>query len=466
VSGTGSGSAVIERRVLSPLGLRLAAAFVTVAVAAVAVLAALTLVSTRTEVDDLVRRVHAADAAATAAEAGRAYEAAGGWSGAALQGVAAVAARGQASVVVRDADGGVVAAPVEEAAEMMARMHGVEMMGMRRGEPTSVPVVVDGVEVGSVELRFPVSHLPGAERQVRDAMARNVVLGGLLAVAAAMAVAVFVARRVSRPIEALTAAAARIEAGERDVRADLTEAPGELGALAAAFDRMSAAVHREDELRRRLVHDVAHEVRTPLTILRATTEGLVDGVLPADDATLHGLHDEVLRLTRLVGDLETLAAAEAATLTLRAEEVDLAEVARAAVDLTQPAAEAVGSSIDHDLGPATVTGDPERLAQIALNLLANALRHTPPGTRITVRTGTASGRAHLEVLDDGPGLDDADLPHLFDRFYRGESAGGTGGSGIGLSVAAELAAAHSGRITAANAVGGGAVFRLELPATT
>jgi two-component system, OmpR family, sensor histidine kinase BaeS len=290
-----------------------------------------------------------------------------------------------------------------------------------------------------------------------------VLLGGLLAVLAAVTVAVFVARRVSQPVEALTAAAARIEAGERDVRTDLTGAPGELGALAAAFDRMSAAVQREDELRRRLVHDVAHEVRTPLTILRATTEGLVDRVLPADDETLNGLHDEVLRLTRLVGDLEALAAAEAATVTLRPEPVDLADVAGSAVALAVPAAEAAGSTVDCRLDPAPATGDPQRLAQVATNLLANAVHHTPPGTHIAVRSGVDGAHAYLEVADDGPGLDEGELPRLFDRFYRGAATPDTRGSGIGLSVAAELAVAHGGRITAANARGGGAVFRLVLP---
>jgi signal transduction histidine kinase len=441
----------------------LAGAFVAVAVSAVVVLAVLTLVASRSEVSGLVSQVHRGDAAAAAAAAARAYEAAGGWESADVTSVAAVAARGQATVTVADAAGTVVAAPVDEAAEMMAAMHGVALVDTPRGAPVTAPVVVAGEQVGTVALRFPSSHLPTPEREVRDALARTVAAGGLFAVAAAVGVAVFVARRVTGPVTALTAAAARLEAGERDVTVGMADAPGELGALAAAFDRMSAAVAREDELRRRLLHDVAHEVRTPLTILRATTEGLLDGDLPADQPTLAGLHDEVLRLTRIVGDVEALAAAEAAGLSLATEPLDLADLVAAAADLARPAAADAGLTLEANLGAASTTGDAARLRQVVVNLLANALRYTPPGGTVTVATGCDGNGAWVEVADTGPGLSDEDLTRLFDRFYRGRAAEGTSGSGIGLAVAAELAAAHGGSVTAANRPGGGAVFRLTVP---
>jgi two-component system, OmpR family, sensor histidine kinase BaeS len=452
-----------ERRLLSPLGLRLAVAFVSVAVLAVVLLSLLTLVSTRGEVDDLVQRVRRDDAAAAAAEAGRAYATAGGWRGAPLDGMAAVAARGRASVTVLDELGRVVAAPDDRVGEMTAAMHGHQMMQARRGEPVTAPVVVDGRRVGSVELRFPAGSRHRTEAQVWEAMARNIVFGGLLAAGVAVAVAVFVARRLSRPMESLTEAAQRIEAGERDVRADVDAGPGELGTLAAAFNRMSSAVSREEELRRNLVHDVAHEVRTPLTILRATTEGMVDGVIPPDRQTLHDLHEEVLRLTSLVGDLEALAAAEAASLGLRAGHLDLADVGRRAASLATSAAQAAGDAVSLALEPAPTLGDEERLTQVAVNLVVNALRHTPPGTRITVRTGVQDDRPYLEVADNGPGIDERDLPHLFDRFYRGSAVGAASGSGIGLAVASELVRAHGGRITVTNGAAGGASFRVVLP---
>lgn len=454
---------MIGRHVLTPLAVRLAAAFVTVAVAAVAVLAALTLASARSEVSSLVDDVHRADTAAAAAAAARAYEAARSWAGADLGSAAAVAARGQANLTLLDEGGQVLAAPAHEAAEMMARMHGVATVDVPRGAPVRAAVMVDRRRVGTVELRFPASHLPTPERQVRDALTRNAVGGALLAVAVAIAVAVFVARRVSRPITALTVAATDLAAGQRDVRVDIAGAPGEIGALAAAFNQMAASVAREDELRRQLVADIAHEVRTPLTILRATTEALVDGVTPPDDASLASLHEEVLRLSHLVGDLETLAAADAAGLHLQPGPTDLATTATAIVELARPAAESADLTIELALAPAPAVADDARLRQVITTLLANAIGYTPAGGTISVTTGRGNGGVFLIVADTGPGVDADDLPHLFDRFFRGAASTGTAGSGIGLAVAHELVTAHGGTIEAANRPEGGAAFTVRLP---
>lgn len=451
------------RRLLSPLGVRLAAAFITVALAAVAVFAALTLSSARSEVAALVQEIHREDASAAATAAARAYAAAGGWQGADLSSAAAIAARGQASLVLRDAGGEILAAPSHDAAEMMAEMHGVTIVDVPRDAVVAAPVVADGNRVGSVELRFPSSHLPGPQREIRDALSRNALLGAALATVAATGVAVFVARRVSRPITSLTEAAIAVESGRRDVRVELDDAPGELGALAAAFDRMSAAVARADDARRQLVADVAHELRTPLTILRGTTEALVDGVTEPDEATLASLHDEVLRLTHLVGDLETLAAADAAELHLHPEPLDLSDLAATVAELAASSAAAAGLTVLTDLSPAPVVGDEGRLRQVLTTLVANALAYTPPGGRVTIRTGEDAHRALLEVSDTGPGIDDADLPHVFDRFYRGRRTAGVSGTGIGLAIARELVAAHDGSIEAANAEDGGARLVVRLP---
>ena len=449
-------------RRISPLGLRLGAAFVTVGVAAVAVYALLTIISTRAELTDLMLEVHQEDSSAAAAAAARAYAAAGSWEDADLTGAVAVAARGQATLAVRDASGAVVAAPAEEAAQMLEQMHGIEIVDIPRGDPIVAPVVVDGEKVGSLVLRFPASHLPAPEQQVRAALLRTALIGAAAAVAVAIGIGLFVARRVGRPLVALTDAASEMEAGRRGVRVELGDAPGELGVLAAAFDRMSESVEQGEDLRRQLVRDVAHEVRTPLTILRGTTEGLVDGVLEPDTETLRSLHEEVLRLTGLVVDLETLAAADAAALRLDIRPVDLAEVAGAAVTLARGAASDAELELETALEVAQTQGDPERLRQVVVNLLSNALRHTPPGGRIEVRTSVEGEHAVLEVLDTGPGIAPEDLAHVFERFYRGAGAEASSGSGIGLAVAAELVAAHGGTIEARNSAEAGAAFTVRL----
>lgn len=455
-----------RRRLLSPLGLRLTVAFVMVAIAAVAVLGTLSLVGARDKVSQLVSDIHANDARSAAAAAASAYEDAEGWGGADFSSAVAVAARGQATLTISDANGTLIAAPADEAAEMLRRMHGVNIIDVPRGDPETKPVIVDGKRVGTVALRFPSSHLPGPERQAREALTRTILSGGLLAVAVAVAVAIFVARRVAAPITTLTHAVAAIETGRRDVRVNLPHAPGELGTLSKAFDRMSVAVEQQDLLRRQLVADVAHEVRTPLTILRATTEGLVDGVLQADPATLSSLHEEVLRLTQLVTDLETLAAADAAVLRLEMAPVDLAHVVSDVVNAIAGAAAERSVSITQKLAPASAEADERRIHQIATNLLNNAVRYSPLGATIAVETGRSPNQqVFLRVTDSGSGLTDDDLSHVFDRFYRGSAAHGTEGSGVGLAIAAELASAHSGQLTAENSASGGASFTLRLPST-
>ena len=451
------------RRAVSPLAWRLTAAFVVVAVTALGVLVVLLLAATRSEIGRLASAQQRQDAAAAAAAAADAYSAAGSWDGADLTAAAAVAARGQATLIVTDAQGVLVAAATDQAARMMAEMHGVDVVDVPRADPVAAPVIVDGARVGIVHLSFPSQGLSASVRQVRDSLSGAALLGGLFAALLAVAVALFVARRVTAPIAAMTEAATRLAGGQRDARVALPDAPGELGQLSRAFDRMADAVQREDELRRRLVADVAHEVRTPLTILRGMTEGLVDGVIAADGQTLASLHEEVLRLTTLVADLETLAAADAAGLTLDQQPLDLADVARAATDLAQRAAADADLTLQTDLQPAPTVGDARRLAQVVTNLLANAIRYTPAGGAVEVRTLLTAGHAVVEVRDTGPGIPHDELTRVFERFFRGRGAGSAPGSGIGLAVAHELTAAQGGLIEVANDPRGGAVFTVRLP---
>lgn len=312
-------------------------------------------------------------------------------------------------------------------------------------------------------VRFIQTGLPAPERQVRDALARSVAAGAGLAVLVAVAVAVIVSRRVTRPVVALTAVARRLGAGERDARVGLTDAPGELGELSATFDEMAEALHREDELRRNLVADVAHELRTPVTILRASCEEMVDGLAAPTPERLVSLHDEVLRLGRVVEDLGGLAEAEAAGLRLERAPVDLADVAAGATDLLRPRFDEAGLRLDADLEPVVVNGDAARLHQIVTNLLTNALKFTPEDGTVTVRTGPTGSLARLEVSDTGPGIDAAELPHVFERFWRGRAGHGHQGSGIGLAVVAELAKAHGGRAEVDSRPAEGTSFRVLLP---
>jgi signal transduction histidine kinase len=226
---------------------------------------------------------------------------------------------------------------------------------------------------------------------------------------------------------------------------------------------MADSIDRHEQLRRSLVADVAHELRTPLAVLQAEHEALLDGVAEPTPAQFGSLRDQVLRLARIVGDLQTLSEADAAALHLAAGQADLADIAASAADDLAGRFEAAGIEVARRLTPVEVAGDGGRLHQIATNLLTNALKFTPAGGRITIEAGPASGRAILRVSDSGIGIPPDELPKIFDRFWRGRHAVRTAGSGVGLAVAAELARAHGGELRAASTEGVGTQMTLTLP---
>jgi signal transduction histidine kinase len=272
-----------------------------------------------------------------------------------------------------------------------------------------------------------------------------------------------VARRITRPVGKLIAATRAMGRGDRAARVGQIPAPGELRELATAFDQMADTLDRQEQLRRALVADVAHELRTPIAVLQAGHEALLDGVAEPTPGQLASLRDEVLRLARMVGDLQTLAAAEAAALQLALRRCDLAEAAAAAADSLAGRFEAIGVTLERRLAPAEILADPDRLHQVITNLLTNALKFTPAGGRVTLRTGLDGRGAVLQVTDTGVGIPAEELPHIFDRFWRGREAARVSGSGIGLSVAAELARAHGGHLAASSQPGHGTQMTLTLP---
>ena len=441
---------------------RLLAAFTLVAAVAVASFAALTLWSGRGDVQQLVARQQSAAAAGASRAAADAYRAAGGWGGADLRAARAVAVTAGALIVVRDGAGRLVAFQGRGMG-----MAGQIAMGHATGPTVSAPVVVDGRSVGTVALQFMTSSLPPAERQLRDALSRTAIYGAAIATLVALAIAYAVAVGITRPLERLTHAVQRLGSGDRSARANLA-APGELGVLAEAVDAMAAQLEREDELRKALTADVAHELRTPVSILRAHCEAIVDGVEESTPELMSSLHDEVVRLGELIEDVQTLSAAEAAGLRLERAPVDLADVVRSSVALLAPHADAAEITVvtDEVSREAIVAGDAARLAQVVRNLLLNAFKFTPAGGRVEVSVVRHDDGVVLRVTDTGSGIPRADLPHVFERFWRGSGAGGTRGSGIGLAVVQELVHVHGGTIGVSSAPGDGTTFTVALPAAS
>ncbi|MET9834046.1 ATP-binding protein [Streptomyces sp. NPDC006385] len=338
-----------------------------------------------------------------------------------------------------------------------------EMMGTGDlGPPRSVPIAVDGQQVGTLQARVPQGVIPAVDRDFRSDVNQLLIAGGLAAGLVALAVGLFTARRATAPIAELTHAAKDLAAGQRDRR--VTTIPdNEIGQLACAFNTMADRVEKEDELRRLFASDVAHELRTPLAILRSELEAVQDGVREPTPKVIASLHDETLRLGRLIADLETLASADAAAFTLERRPLSLASVVRDTITSLAGRFSEAGITLRTDVTDVTVDGDPVRLRQIVTNQLTNTLKFVPRGGTVTITLHRDDGWAELRVADTGPGIPAEDLPKIFDRFFRSRTARADG-SGIGLAVAAELATAHSGTITATSTPGDGTTFTTRIPA--
>jgi signal transduction histidine kinase len=256
-------------------------------------------------------------------------------------------------------------------------------------------------------------------------------------------------RQTVRPLDEMALAARRMASGDLDQKVT-ARGYAEVNDLAASFNHMADALRHDRDLRRNMAADIAHELRTPLSILQGNIEGIQDGVLPASAETLELLHTETMELSRLVEDLRTLSLAEARQLHFDLQPVDLTELSRHVAD------EFRGRAAQHDVKielatppslPA-VTADPSRISQVLRNLLDNALRYSPEGGVIRVALSDASGFVQMAVSDQGPGISEEHLPFIFERFYRVDRsrARATGGSGLGLAIVKQLVESQGGTI--------------------
>jgi two-component system, OmpR family, sensor histidine kinase BaeS len=438
----------------STLGLRLALAFLSVALAAVALLAGLTAALAAADVSALTGQQRTDLTSAIAVAAAAAVSSNGGnWRSADLSPVLDLAIRTGAEAQIRDRAGRVVTTSPNFAA-------------LAAAPEQSAAVLVNGDHVGEVVVRFTNSGLASADHALQSDLLQAIFGAAGLAAVLALLTGLAMARRITRPVERIIAVTRAMGRGERAARVGDVTAPGELRELATAFDQMADTRDRQDQLRRDLVADVAHELRTPVAVLQAGHEALLDGITEPTPDQLASLRDEVLRLARMVEDLQTLAAADAAVLQLTRRPCDLASIAAAAADSLIGQFEAAGITLERRLAAAGIDADPRWLHQVITNLLTNALKFTPAGGRVRVETGPTDTKAVLTVTDTGTGIPAGELPRIFDRFWRGRQAAQVSGSGVGLAVAAELARAHDGQLTARSEPGQGTELRLTLPAAT
>lgn len=304
-------------------------------------------------------------------------------------------------------------------------------------------------------------------QQMADAVTQALLVGALVATLAAAAFGTFAAHRLIKPLRAMGAATRAMARGRYAVPVPVPR-EAELAELATDVNTLGHALAESESRRVRLIGDVAHEMRTPLTVIEGYVEGMIDGLLPATAMELGQVGNEVRRLRRLAEDLSALSRAEEGRSAVLPRRVDLRAVVSAAAERLRPQARDadVALEISLDAAPVMVLADPDRFAQIVTNLVGNAIRATAPGGRIEVRVTASARRALCEVQDTGEGLAVADLEAVFERFYRvpGRRDATGGGSGIGLTIARELVRSHGGELTVSSpGRGQGATFTASLP---
>ncbi len=336
----------------------------------------------------------------------------------------------------------------------------------RAAEAARRAVLIDGQRVGWLVMApFESASGTAVQRFFDDQLHATLLIGGLAALVAA-AVSLWIARSLVAPIKQVATATHRLAAGDYTGRVT-PSSHDEVGQLARDFNRLARSLEATEKTRRAFMADVSHELRTPLAVLRGELEAMEDGLRPADADALRSLQAEVRTLTQLVDDLNELALADVGALAYRKAPVDLADCLERTLDACRDRLAAVPLALETAFAPGlAVLADDARLGQLFRNLVENTLRYTDPGGTLKVVTRRDGPTVCIDFLDSAPGVPDALLPRLFERFFRGENSRSrsTGGAGLGLAICRSIVEAHHGTITAHPSPLGGVWVALRFPA--
>jgi two-component system OmpR family sensor kinase/two-component system sensor histidine kinase BaeS len=366
-----------------------------------------------------------------------------------------------ASVLIADANGVVVAS--RDGAGVGQKASGAQIAN-------GTPIQIGGQTVGTLIASTPATASFDTQQQEFLHRANlSLLLAGAVAGAIALAFGFLLFYQITAPLNALAAASRQIASG--DLTARITSPrDDEIGQVGRAFNAMAASLAQSEAARRNMIADIAHELRNPLGVIQGQLEGMLDGVFPLTSEQIASLHDETLLLTRLVDDLRELALADAGQLKIAREPTDLGALVEKTVGaFASQAAEkhiALESEIVGGLPKTSI--DAQRIEQVLRNLIGNALRYTPENGTVRVRCSVGSDKPPaviVRVSDTGPGIAPDDLPHVFERFYRGDKSRPRvgGGAGLGLAIAKQLVAAHGGAMGVESEPGRGATFWFSLP---
>ncbi len=343
-----------------------------------------------------------------------------------------------------------------------------QVIGQRlssESEASAAPVLVGSEKVGALIIGD--SSASTLKQEFFDRVNRGLVLVAGVTSALAIFVAAIMSRQLITPIRQLMVAAQGIAGGKLDRRVSIRSGD-EVGQMADAFNQMAENLQQSEQQRRQTLADIAHELRNPLAAVQATLEGMLDGVQPLTQEDVGNVYNQTVVLNRLVEDLQLLSLAQANQLHLNIAPTDLTGLVENVVESFGPLAEEQGTDLVATLPPSLpqVRIDGHRISQVLANLLSNALRYQKNGGKVEVSLKNIPGGVELSVSDDGPGISEADLPRIFERFYRVDQSRSreTGGSGLGLAITKELVEAHGGRIWVESQLGKGSRFLLQIPA--
>ena len=429
------------------LGVELALAFVAVALIAVTATSAASSLIVFHSIHQLVTKQQQRAAKGAALGAGVIYRPVG-WS-ARLKPVVTLVDMTGSRMQCRDADGEVIRASPG-------------FSGFA-GPAITNRVFVHGHRVGSVTVKFGADKVAGAGESFIAQQWEARVISGIVGVLFALVVSLVLAPLITTPVDQVLRAARARSIGQRQARAGAVRGLRDLRKLAATFDRMADNLGREDQLSRNVVAYIAHDLRTPIAVLRACTEAMLDGVTEITPTSVKSLHEEVMHLDQMVEDLRLLSAAEAASLQLNLTRCDLAVVAADTADSLGSIFDAAGVRLVRQLSPVPARCDEARMRQIISNVLTNAAKFTPAGGQVTIEVRPSGAWAIVRVTDTGPGIAPDELPHLTERFYRAHGSERVSGSGIGLAIVDELVHAHHGTLGIVSELGQGTQVTIAIP---
>lgn len=399
-----------------------------------------------------------------------AYIDSGGWDNQLTEALPHFAIMNRIDIEIHDAQGNlIVKTPFgddERQNQKLLEQLGVDNVYVVSKKRVVVPMVVRRRRVGFISVApLNISGELTSEQRFRRSLNRSLVVGGMIATIVALLLSYIVSTRMTKPLVSMTGAAKKLEDGDFSQRVEV-DREDEIGQLGEAFNHLAETLERQERMRKNLTADVAHELRTPLAVIRSHVEAYMDKVMEPDPENLQSIHEEIMRLGRLVNDLSELARAESGRLELERTDVDLGDVVDKVVAGLAPVALEKGITVDIETETGTLgCFDEDKLRQVVVNLVGNAIKFTPEGGRVEVRAFNRGPEVLVAVIDTGLGIAPEAQAHIFERFYRVDKSRNraTGGSGIGLTIADELVKLHGGHIEVESLLGEGSTFKVILP---